>query len=643
MYAPTLALAAAIAAPSFVVEPADVVLGDVGEVELVLRGPEVSAEHFALRVEAGAITEVNQPRPGELRARWLLPTDLMPRRLAAAAIDTRSDTCALALLAVSRRARLKVTATPEAEVRLRLGGAIVATGKADAGGHLALSVPVPPAADLTSVEQEVMGRADAAKKLQELGVRNAVHAWLTSAAQVYPDGQTPAPTFLALYRDDGTVIAGAEVALASSEPRALTPAALAPGLWRADVTAGPFPSPRSAPLEVLAVARLPNEEARAHLVLPVLDRKPARLEVTAPPFPWRVGEVYEVFAAVYDEHGGLMPEAGLEARLELDGGGAAGFSVASAGRELAGAQRLLVTTPKVTPTSAARLAITVASSSLRERTALRVEPRPAETLLFEGPQEVSSAADFHLVALDRFGNQVPGADPEVSASAGRLDEIPDGEGLRLAWRPSDARRSEVVRLQAALPSGAGQASTTFLYRPELPHLRAGVLAGVLSDGATVTAPAAFLHLEAIAPELHEDLSLSFAVGAGRATRSQPTELNGARDAVVERSSFLLPATAIVQWRLLPVADWALRVGAGAGVLVSSVGVRLRSEGEELVPEQRRTSVTPIGVLSLRLGYSLGLGELELGVRAWDAITTSENFARRPRAMELAVGYSLDLM
>jgi hypothetical protein len=626
---------------SLVVEPPAVVLGDVTEVNLVLRGPGVRPEDFVMRVEEGEIREVNTPSINEVRARWVLPTNLMPRRLAAAAIDSRTQHCKTALLAISRRARLKVAASPHADVRLRVAGELVASGKADAKGQLTMSVPVPPAVDPASVEQEVEGLSDAALKFQELGVRNAIHAWLVSAAEIFPDGKTRAPIFLALYRDDGSRPDEAEVAVATDEPRvAAAVEEIAPGLWRADIVAGPYAGGTPDQLQVMALARMPHGEAGAHLGLRVVNRLPARLELVLPPVPWRVAEVYDVVAAVYDEGGGIMPEATIEARIESSGVATTGFTVIASGRDPGGSQHLLVRTPSIVPKSEVTLAVAVGGSGPRARSPILVEPGPVAALVLDGPSVGTGAVEFELTAYDRYGNPVPGLTPELHATGGELKPVASRAGtMRFGWRPLDRRRSELVRLEAVLPESGGRAVTAFHYRAQVSRFKAGVLAGLVSDASVFTAPAVILHLDYTEPLVHEDLSLGIVLAGARVSRSQPTQI-GRQDAVVDRTSYLLPVTASAQWRVLPGESWSVRVGAGVGVLASGVGVRLLAGGEEIMPTQWRWAVGPIGQLSMRLGYELGPGEVSFLVRGWDVISGDMNFSKRPRAVEAALGYTL---
>lgn len=109
---------------------------------VVVRDDAARSGSLFVAVEAGTLEEVEEtagveaPAPGAtIKFRWRVPRDLIPRRLAAVAIDTDTHEATLALLAVSRRAKIKVAASPNAQVRL------ATAARYSLAGRLTLRVP----------------------------------------------------------------------------------------------------------------------------------------------------------------------------------------------------------------------------------------------------------------------------------------------------------------------------------------------------------------------------------------------------------------------------------------------------------------------------------------------------------------------
>jgi len=628
------------AAPGLRVSPDDVDIGEVENVELSAEGAGII---FA--VEAGRV-EPLPPRDGRVRGRWILPRELTPRRLAAAAVDRKAGTASFALIAVRRRARLHVTASPHARLTLRLGGEVVAEGQANAFGRLDLSVLVPPAVNLADVTQEVAGKSDAARKLEELDVRNDLHVFGVVAGEaLVADGAAEVPVVFVAYRDDAR-LGAASVAVEADDGRRFDARAEAPGVFRARVRAGPWVD-RVPPPELALTISARDGAASPSLALKVPLHKlpPQDVRLTAPAMPWEAGEVYEVTAVVTDGAGRVMDEVPLAAQVDASAG-APSLGILGAGVAPAGGQRWVVRTPQ-------RLGAAPALYSLRLRTpgggpeaTLPITVRAASPAAIDlgEPGRADGGAVLALVVRDRFGNRVTSPTPTLSASEGSVAVSPaDRPGeLDLVWHAPDPRHSSRALVEAAFPGTSVRATARVSHDVPRPLLDVGLYAAWARDGATVSAPGGALVLSLHPPALHDDLSLVLAGGLARATRTQAADTPlGA--ALVSRTSLLAPMTLGAEWRLSLARRLLLRAGAGVGALLASASTQMRAGDVTLQPRESELGWSFIGRAMLRLGVSLGPGEISLMVDGWMAANRPAAFASRPRALTLGAGYIVDLV
>lgn len=628
------------AAPGLQVSPDDV---DIGEVEAVELSAEGAGTTFA--VEAGRV-EPLPPRDGRVRGRWILPRELTPRRLAAAAVDRAAGTGSFAVIAVRRRARLHVTASPHARLTLRLGGAVVAEGQANAFGRLDLSVLVPPAVNLADVTQEVAGKSDAARKLEELDVRNDLHVFgVVAGLDLVADGAAEVPVLFVAYRDDGR-LGAVSVAVEAGDGRRFDARTEAAGVYRARVRAGPWvervPPPE---LALTITARDGAASPSAALKVPLRKLPPQYVRLTAPALPWEAGEVYEVTALVTDAAGRVMDEVPVAAQVDA-GAGAPSLGILGAGVAPAGGQRWVIRTPQ-------RLSVAPTVYSLRLRTPdggpeamLPITVRPASPAAIDlgAPDRADGGAVLALVVRDRFGNRVTSPAPAASVSEGSVSVRPaDRPGeLDLVWHAPDPRHSSRALVEAGFPGTSVRATARVSHDVPRPLFDVGLYAAWARDGATVSAPGGALVLSLHPRTLHDDLSLVLALGLARATRTQAAD-TPLGTALVSRASLLLPMTLGAEWRLSLARRLLLRAGAGAGALLVSVSTQMRAGEVTLQPRESELGLAFIGRAALRLGVSLGPGEVSLMADGWAAANRPSAFASRPRALTLGAGYIVDLV
>lgn len=185
-WAGALTPSAAIASTPVSIAPEVVILPDAQQVEL---SAPVDPSHHSFVVEAGALEVV--PDAHRSIARWSVPADIPPRRLAAALIDHVTGTAQFVTVAVHRYARVVVKATPEAEVRLYLDDELASADSANGRGVVTLRVLVPPGVHAARVEQTTSRQHPAAPRYDKVPVHDALHVFAvtTRVSEASGDGQ----------------------------------------------------------------------------------------------------------------------------------------------------------------------------------------------------------------------------------------------------------------------------------------------------------------------------------------------------------------------------------------------------------------------------------------------------------------------
>lgn len=590
---------------------------------------------WLLVAEAGRL-EPLPPLGGDLRARWHIPPELTPRRLAMGLVDTRTGTAGFALLAVSRRARLHISASPNAHVRLGLGGQTAAEGLADARGKLDLSVVVAPAMNVAALAQEVGGHSDALLRLQELGVRNALHAFaFVEGEPLLADGASSTPAHVLVFRDDGTIGCDA-LEMTASGAAVQTPESRGQGVYSALVRAGPYRTGAPASLTLAVVAQQATLVAHAEVPVSLEPLAPSRLVATTPP-SFLAGEVYEITVAVEDAGGRVFRGAALSFE-EVAPAATTRLDVTYVGERGDGRHVLLVRTPqRMDDAARARSVQLVATggplgaTSLRAAMAIAVSPGPPASLALAA-QVDEDGAMVTALASDRFGNRVAVA-PEVRASSGTFAPMPNGEPAVHRWRPPDHRHSSPVTLEATLGGTALTASTSFTYHALAARWHAGAGAGYATDLRGWSAPSLSTWLTFAA---RDEITLTTHVGLARAARhaTVDTTLN----ATTARTSLVIPATLGGAGQLLLPEPLALHLGLELGLLTSVASTKVTSPSGVLAPARTRVDVALIWQLQIELAARLGRGEAVLSVGFWDALSETSTFADRPRALVCTLGY-----
>ncbi len=623
MLLPALLLTLTVAPPSLSTTEGELAVGERETTTLVVTG--AAPGDVQLAVEAGELGAVERTESGELRATWRIPDDLTPRRLAAAAIDRRTGEAAFVTVAISRRAVFHVRTGARAAVRLTMRGVEVASGVADDGGRLDLSVLVPPGVDVAGLEENLS--RSRGRVARELGLRDQLRLFGIAARDHVPaDGTTLVPLYLFSYRDGGAAPEGLSVSLRAGDvPLQLT--ASGSSQWRAEIRHELVPPPRPLPASVLieAQATVNRERATWTLELPVAPPPLARLMIEAPP---RVvaGQVAEVLVRAVDVTGRPVPAASVTWATEA-------YRVRAHEELGAGTHRFRFEAPSLRPGDG------------RIAGSLRGEPGAVSATfgveVDAGPPariELSAAtteAGAVLVAetFDAHGNPVD-ASVAWSATGGAVEPLSQRHAT---WRPASRVASMQAQVTARVTASELATSTGVAYEAPQRRISLGIDLGYETDVGRLGGPGTRLQLGYAPASFPDTVSLALRLGMSRSSDRAEVAVGGEAGSL-ERQAWLTPALVGAEYAV-PLGGLRVRAGVGAGALVAVTRAELR-QGERLVnaPAWRGGAGAMLEAWA-GIGVPVALGELRAGVSGWQALSLPAGFAGRPHAAAMTVGYA----
>jgi hypothetical protein len=544
----------------------------------------------AISASAGRIEDVRPLGEGRYAATYVPPPEAYPRIAIVTALA--ADGFGWAALRLVGRGLAIARSSPGASIVVEIGGRTFGPARADRQGEARVPVAVPPGAVFAYHRGTPL----------DLEVPPSLHVHLAAGrAEARADAAAEIPVVAIAVAPDGTPRAGAPLELAATQGE----------LRMEEVAAGTFVGtwrlPAGPPGDALATARLADEPASSSAVS--LSRPvgpPARLEVAAAerrvsadseaPVRLRVG--------VTDAAGNPVP---VTPRIEASVG-----TVSAPGTLGAGTWEATLELPR-TRGVGPRAEVTIRAADLEERVELelvpgapvRLEASPeAPVLVADGATE----ARIRVSALDRLGNPVPVARPEVQvARPAAVSAEEEGAGWLVRVRPRRAREdgTEVVSLRAGALESVARIGLVAPERRLAVAPRLGV--GVTTAGVWT-------------PHAGAEASYRPALGGGRAAIAlelgwllhERTDRAAAGTAAlpVHGRARYAPLLATASWLGGLGRRWVAGAAAGAGLahVTSEVSV----DGQDPLVE---SGWVPAAHASVACGVRLGHGMPFLEVRA----------------------------
>ncbi len=592
-----------------------------------------AASQLAAVVELGEVGPARRLQDGSLRWRWRIPAGLTPRRLAAAIIDREHDRVAFITVAVSRRARFRVWTGPDAEIQVTMGGKVVAKGRADAQGHLQLSVLVPPGTDAAALQQRLRNARQ--QQDHELGLQDQLRLWGVPRIEPLVADGSPQDLYFVCYRDGGEPCGAEHLVVQAGAATEQEATSIAPDVFRATVQAGPYPQESVVPKELVlrAEAQVAGEQASFNMQVELVAPAAVRIDVEPPPASIEAGAYASLVVHLRDSTGRAVSDTDLAAEVPHG-------RIVSVQKEAGGAYRVLFLAPRELPSSALLpVLLSAEGAKLNKRVDLKMTASPPWVLQLHVQAARGEQRLLHLQANDRFGNPVVLDAAQWRADAGQLQPR-GGDAVVMLWQPGPGQRDGPVRVSVtgtALGHSA-DAETTLLFR----HLRSPVggalAAGMISDLESFVAPTVGLQLLAQGTDWGA-LQASARFALAYATRSQSVRVLPQQEpGRLLRSLWALDTTLGLAYPFLAWHRWRV-----LGELAS--GVRASSVSSLLSVAQRRSKNGPtfgaawLAQATLTLRYVLSVGSVDLSLTGADTLTRAKGFSARPANLGLSVGYT----
>ncbi|OGQ83926.1 MAG: hypothetical protein A2289_25975 [Deltaproteobacteria bacterium RIFOXYA12_FULL_58_15] len=642
------------------VEPTSLIVDDGESARLVIEAGDVAIEDLQLQVELGKVTPLRRTSTDAFEASWSLPDDLQPRQVAAAVVNTKTRSATFTTLRAFRRARFRVHGQPAADVKIMFGAEVVTETIIPAGGDAVLSVPVPPGAQFAVIEQRVPSRDFVQTETRAFDLKNALRAWMIPLSMTIGEQQSDSTAlFVFVYTDVTPPVPrlqsalGPQLDVRAFDDRTLRSVKLGPDTYRVEVPrdlAKAAAQSGKDSLEIVATVDHEGQVASANLTINLIRGVPHKVTLSRDDETWEVGTFGEFGVEVVD-----IWHLGVEGvRLQL-------LRTASDGLALVpeqfledagdGRYRLLARAPQEIP------------SENPAGFAVRIEPggllsNATEVLLTSGPPEhvvlsrersnehqVVRSNEHQVVivveVVDRHGNSAI-ADRlilEVDAGTLSISESNQVQHCVTTWSPMDPRVSERVDLIARIPTSHTTDHLQFRHEGIGRGWHLAPFIGALTDFGRLQSLAGGISLSYALSGSWEQWALMAEFWAGWTRRDEQISWIGvAQSTPVERSVWLFPVSLGAKHAWYPNPDWEVSLALGSGVLFTQASINGSDQGPITTSSAEQLGIDWLFQLSMTVARRLGPGQIELQLRALDAVTASGAWDNRPRAVGGFLGY-----